>query len=254
MARGMKIIGIDPSTTKVGVYIFEDDGTRPCVWQERAIAIIPKVEKNPEFGCWPAFNGDDLHYWRIIEILAELKKIISAPEDALVVIENYSAGSYGNTDALAELGGAIRLLCMEARVPFITPSPNQLKKFILGKGNGEKAEVPQTIARRYGKWFDEIPAAARGDVADAYVLARIGLALYQASVVITSPESKAEWRLDPNIKVVDPRYAELINFIDGYTVPQKEVLIKICEKLTEIYCKVTEIRVKQAKRNKKNKE
>jgi Holliday junction resolvasome RuvABC endonuclease subunit len=247
------IIGIDPSTTKCGVYIFDDDGTRPLAWKERALAIIPKGENHPFFSDAIYFNGHDMHYWRIMEIIKQISEIFQSTEDALVVIEGYSAGSYGHTDALAELGGAIRLECLKWRYPFISPSPNQLKKFLLGKGNAEKSEVPAAVAKRYGKWFEEFPAAARGDIADAYVLAQIGKHFVLSSVAMTCRESMAEWKADPNLDTVIDDYKARLNFIEQWTIPQREVLERICEKINEIYSKVKEIRIKQIKRERKKK-
>jgi len=87
---------------------------------------------------------------------------------------------------LAELNGIIKFWLWRRRIPYVLVAPSTLKKFILGKGKGEKSfilrEVSKEPPRGYG--LD----ASTDDEADACVLAHIGACL----VGVEEPRNQAQ--------------------------------------------------------------
>lgn len=69
----------------------------------------------------------------------------------LVLIEGYSFNSeFSHAHALGELGGVVRLVLHQLRVPAIDVPPACLKKFATGKGNARKDAVLAEAIRRLG--------------------------------------------------------------------------------------------------------
>ena len=91
----------------------------------------------------------------------------------LVLIEGYAFSARSSSDApLKELGGLVRHAVLERTGTYpIVVAPALLKKFATGKGNCKKDLILLEVFARWGERFTDDNAA------DAYVLARIGLAL-----------------------------------------------------------------------------
>ena len=73
--------------------------------------------------------------------------------------------------ALAELNGIIKFWLWRRGIPYVLVAPTTLKKFIMGKGKGEKSLIVREVFKAYGV------DAATDDEADACVLAHIGQCL-----------------------------------------------------------------------------
>lgn len=144
----MIVVGIDPSLT----------GTAVCVAGQEPV----------RFTSQPA-DGVVARIRRYRELTGKIR--VHIPVNALVFIEGYSFASPGNAGRwLAEYGGVLR----SELIWFITPHlievpPNLLKKFVTGKGNGDKEAVRAHVAKRWGIIHET------SDETDAFVLAQIGL-------------------------------------------------------------------------------
>ncbi|PZN09860.1 MAG: hypothetical protein DIU69_08080 [Bacillota bacterium] len=107
-------------------------------------------------------------------------------QPSVVVMEGYSmAAKAGRLADLGELGGVLKTALWdegyrEEDGTLVVVTPAQLKKFATGRGNAEKAAVVSAVARRWGVEVDT------DDEADAYVLARIGLALLGGEESLTA--------------------------------------------------------------------
>jgi Holliday junction resolvasome RuvABC endonuclease subunit len=156
------VLGIDPSLTSTGFYeiLVDKDG---AVFDGQFGLIKPKSRDNE----------------RLVECGVRLKKMISLIQPAIIVYEGYSYGSrYGKMFQIGELGGVYRyhlhrMGYMEKQNLFIV-APKTLKKFAF-IGDATKEDIRLAIKRRWGR---DIP---QNDIADAYVLARIGACVYDRS-------------------------------------------------------------------------
>lgn len=93
----------------------------------------------------------------------------------LIVIEDYAFSAKGQITRIAEMGGIVKhVLYTQSGVPvnrFVRASPTTLKKFTLGKGTGKKNQMLLGVYKKWG--FD----APNDDINDAYVAARLGMAI-----------------------------------------------------------------------------
>ncbi len=153
----MRIIGIDPGLTRVGIGIID-------VTHTQAMHVIDwcTIETNPH---------GELHD-RIDEIGRDLDEILSKTKPDLAVVEKvfFSANKKSAMDT-AEARGAIVLTLTKAKIHILTATPLQMKMAITGDGRADKKQV-QWMVKTLLK-LSVLPSPA--DAADA-----LGLALYGA--------------------------------------------------------------------------
>jgi crossover junction endodeoxyribonuclease RuvC len=143
-------IGVDASLTGFGVAAWRPD--TPSV-----TARFTSKKKGVE-------RLDDIDQW--------FRKWLAMYPPAMICMEGYSFGSkFSHSHSIGELGGVIKLgLLHSVEQPVCFPtivSPNELKKYVVGKGNAKKEELMLAVFR---KWGFEAP---NNDEADAYGLARM---------------------------------------------------------------------------------
>lgn len=146
------IAGIDPSLTKTGVIVMDDQGK--VIHEElietkklRSMERLYVIKK------------------RITEILEEYKVTI-------VAIESYSYGSKGRSIFnLGELGGVLRLLLWEKKYKYYDVSPNSLKSFIADNGAADKEMMRAAVVRKYKLDIED------DNICDAFGLAKMVLRL-----------------------------------------------------------------------------
>lgn len=105
---------------------------------------------------------------------------------ALVVIEGL-AFMARNSTALVQLAGLsylLRSMLIDLTVPFIIVAPTSLKKFTVGKGNAGKDEMMLAAYKRWGI------SLTNDNLADAYALARCGLALKGIDKNLIEPQKE----------------------------------------------------------------
>ncbi len=161
------VMGIDPSLTATGaVYLRSGSFTQPEI-------LVPTTKD----------------FTRVIELsdslthsLEEFGKRCGLPD--LAVIEGYGfAGK--KLGALTEVGTAYRLALVELGIPFRVAAPAQIKKFATGRGVGvDKAIISREVYKRWSFEHDS------NDVVDAYVAARIGLALMNEGGPLDAPQTE----------------------------------------------------------------
>jgi len=157
MNKGKTIIGIDPSTSATGIVVINKDEpnlTEPL----RAYDIKPDKK----------LTGID----RSVAIVTEIMRFVTFYKPAFVVIEGYSLNLRNSSSVipLVELGGLLRFMLRVEKISWLDPRASELKKFVTGKGNAQKDMVILNVYKKWG--FD----AANNNIADAYVLAMMGLA------------------------------------------------------------------------------
>ena len=84
-----------------------------------------------------------------------------------VAIEGYSVDSEHRALALGEVGGAVRLACAVADVPYHDVAPSQLKLFAAGNGAATKEQVRDAVTEITGATPTSL------DTSDAFGLALI---------------------------------------------------------------------------------
>lgn len=87
----------------------------------------------------------------------------------LLVVEGYAFGAMYNREALGEWGGVLRVLAYSAGWDLLVVPPAALKRFVLGKGVGEKNLMLREVSKRYA--YD----ATDDDDCDAYALMQLGV-------------------------------------------------------------------------------
>ena len=158
----MLVVGIDPSLT----------GTGLVAWHDGKVIIAKTLKNHPQWDIIP----------RVLSIVEEISTEIGNIVDDIgwylppnmIVIEGFSYGSRGRgLFETAYLGYRIReelhVLNSEMHIPWMEASPNELKKFVTGKGNATKDIMMQQVLKRWGY------EAKDNNVADAYALAMIGV-------------------------------------------------------------------------------
>ena len=156
-------VGIDPSLTRLALAV-AGDADETAAYMARSMSGVP----------------------RLLALRDRVLEWIDRWRPALVVIEGYSMGSrVGRLADLGELGGVLKVALWEIgyqedRGTLVIVPPPQLKKFIVGRGNAEKAAVVAAVVRR---WQVDV---STDDEADAYGLARLGAALLGAGGPLTA--------------------------------------------------------------------
>lgn len=148
-----KILGVDLSLTGTGVVFLKGDEV-----------IFQKLIKSKPLGDLPIHEIE-----RLVGIIGK----IDIDSVDLVVIEGIAFG-IRKTTSLSQLSGLNYLLrekCYNSQTPFVIVAPNTLKKFITGKGVGQKDMLMLAVYKKWG--FNP----SDNNVNDAYALAKIGEAL-----------------------------------------------------------------------------
>jgi crossover junction endodeoxyribonuclease RuvC len=149
------IVGIDPSLTSTGIVVLRGG--------EVELAETIKTKSNYSL----------IH--RVSVIYRAITNLVEGLTPDLIVIEGFSYGSKGRAVfEIAYLGWRIREEIERFKeqdgIPWIEVPPAQLKKFATGKGTANKGVIMQQVYKRWG--FE----ASDNNVADAFVLAKIGQA------------------------------------------------------------------------------
>lgn len=149
----MIVAGIDPSLTQTAVVI----GSGPQdfkVFGHRSKPIGDSA-------------GDRVK--RYDRLVSEIMETISANKPDRIFIEGYAFGAKMAREVLGEFGGILRWHLIEVDPLLCEVSPLGLKKFVTGKGAGQKEQMMLSVFRNWGY-------EPRGnDDADAYGLWRLGL-------------------------------------------------------------------------------
>ena len=139
------VIGIDQSLTNTG------------------IAVLTRGDRIPFLHSVKSEPGQPIET-RVMAIVREINRIVGTAtgfpdvNPALVVLEGISAGSFGATTSILELGFLhylIRTQLTSQRIPFKVCAPTSLKKFCCGTGGSPKdpvtkQRVMKDLLKNYG--------------------------------------------------------------------------------------------------------
>jgi Holliday junction resolvasome RuvABC endonuclease subunit len=184
---GLPILGLDMSANATGVVVLTNELT-----VEYARTIEPDCT-----------GAERLH-----EIYATLTTIARRfGPFAAVVREDYALGATNKPYLLGEVGGIAQVALYPHTGRFFEVAPKQLKKFASGNASATKGEVMEAVKHRYGF------ATTSDDIADAYVLARIGACL----TGYDTPEER------PALEVI---HAIIRKAIDGVKAPKRRAIAR----------------------------
>lgn len=136
-STALRVMGLDIST-KAGVAVL--DFTRPTSAKLELTTLTHKKVK----------GRDDLHQfhrWALYE--AEFEEMLGVTQPSLVVVEGYGFASQSLAVSV-ELGTHFRRALHRTGTPWITVAPTKLKKFVTGKGNGDKNAIMLEAYKRFG--------------------------------------------------------------------------------------------------------
>ena len=157
-----RFIGIDPSLSSTGICIIEDG------------KIVTSYALSPPKGLM-GIERLAWFYAHFMELLAQ--RVVG------IAIEGYSYGSPNNREALAELGGVLRLAIYFRKTPTLVVAPPTLRKFILTDAQKGK---DYTILASYKKWGVEFKT---NDECDAHALARLAEVRFHLDTIATVDSS-----------------------------------------------------------------
>lgn len=161
----MTSIGIDLSLTATGIIKLKDG----------------KIAQRQLIKTKPTHN-----YLDELKRLEYIRDTIDLTDVDIAVIEGM-AFMARNTTALVQLSG-LNYMTRERiyfeNIPFIIVAPTTLKKFATSKGNSPKELVLLEVYKRYHVSFTD------NNLADGYVLARIGEALLDNNIKLTKHQQE----------------------------------------------------------------
>ncbi len=149
----MIVCGIDPSLSQTSVVI----GSGPLdfkVYNHRSKPI----------GDSPAARVA-----RYDRLVSEIMKTIETHKPDRIFLEGYAFGAKMKREVLGEFGGILRWHLVAIDPLLCEVSPLGLKKFVTGKGAGQKEQMMLGVFRNWGY------EPSGNDDADAYGLWRLGL-------------------------------------------------------------------------------
>lgn len=159
----IKIIGLDLSLTNTGVAIYDAGFIKTYSLSSR-------------------LRGAH----RLRDLRDKLRRLLDRHRPDKGGIEGYSFGSTSRHHALGEWGGVAKVELLERGIRSYIGTPSTVKKFITGKGNTPKAQVPLHLREAYGIQVEQ------EDEADATCVSiLIGAHLYGEAFTLTAPQQDA---------------------------------------------------------------
>lgn len=172
---GLRVLGIDASLNHSGLVLCDEDGLLDYHYiTERAGDAKAGGDKATR---WKALNTKDKHrkaLYRLDWMSDRMADLIMHFQPTHIVLEGYAFDTHG-AHQMGELGGMLRLMTWRSRIPQRWHDPLTVKMFAAHKGNASKAEVQQAVADRWGIDFSATGKQGCEDLADAYVLATMGV-------------------------------------------------------------------------------
>lgn len=148
----MIVAGIDPSLSQTAV----------------VLGSGPQDFKVFNFSSKPLGTSPGARVARYDGLVARIMATISEHQPERIFIEGYAFGAKMAREVLGEFGGILRWHLVEIDPLLTEVSPMGLKKFVTGKGAGQKDQMMLGVFRNWGY-------EPRGnDDADAYGLWRLG--------------------------------------------------------------------------------
>lgn len=86
---------------------------------------------------------------RLASIRRQVSLYLAGFDPELIAMEDYSYGSVNRPFDLGELGGVLKLMFLERKVPYILVPPKMLKAFVTNDGNADKDKMIRFVSQKY---------------------------------------------------------------------------------------------------------
>lgn len=149
----MRVIGIDPGLTRLGVGIVSSDGGRKLTFEHVEVMTSPADDETPA---------------RLHRLGASLERLFDGEKpDAIALERVFAQQNLPSVMGVAQISGVVMFLAAERDIPVTLYTPNEVKAQVTGYGAADKAQVTAMVTRLLGLKAPPKPA----DAADALALA-----------------------------------------------------------------------------------
>lgn len=150
----MKILGIDPGTTRIGYGLIESKGNSITLLPSGLLDIAAKTTHD-----------------RLVDLATSYTALLHKEQPELVAFEKlFFAKNVTTALEVAQARGVLLYLTAQAGIPFLEFSPSEVKTSVAGHGAADKVAVATMVKRITG--MKEIPGP--DDVTDAIAIAITG--------------------------------------------------------------------------------
>lgn len=150
----MKVLGIDPGTTRIGYGLIESAGSSIALLDSGLLTITAKETHD-----------------RLVDLAGSYAELLRKERPELVAFEKLFFSKNVKTGLdVAQARGVLLYLTAHAGIPFLEFSPSEVKANIAGYGSADKRAIATMVKRITG--VREI--AGPDDVTDAIAIAIVG--------------------------------------------------------------------------------
>lgn len=156
------ILGIDTALQNTALVSLSDDG----LFVRHSLKVFPK--KHPR---------EFVRVDRICEVLNSVELFLNKHPNlpTLVAMEDYILTGHQKAYETAELLGCLKVRFRKLGVPFILVHPSKTHKYVVKRKEVSKTEIIEYVKSNVPGLLISHDAADYSDVADAWVIARIGV-------------------------------------------------------------------------------
>ncbi|QIM16542.1 crossover junction endodeoxyribonuclease RuvC [Leucobacter insecticola] len=149
----MRIIGIDPGLTRLGVGIVSTDAGRRVTFEH------VEVMRSPADASTPA---------RLLQLGSGIQRLLDGEKpDAIALERVFAQQNLPSVMGVAQISGVVMFLAEQRGIPVALYTPNEVKSQVTGYGAADKAQVTTMVTRLLRLGAPPKPA----DAADALALA-----------------------------------------------------------------------------------
>ncbi|GAA1319760.1 crossover junction endodeoxyribonuclease RuvC [Leucobacter albus] len=149
----MRVIGIDPGLTRLGVGIVSSEGSRKLTFEHVEVLTSPAGAELPA---------------RLHQLGSSLERLFDGEKpDAIAIERVFAQQNLPSVMGVAQISGIVMFLAQARGIPVAMYTPNEVKASVTGYGAADKAQVTNMVTRLLGLAAPPKPA----DAADALALA-----------------------------------------------------------------------------------
>lgn len=149
----MRVIGIDPGLTRLGVGIVSTDGSRKVQFEHVEVLTSSASAELPS---------------RLHLLGSSLERLFDGEQpDAIAIERVFAQQNLPSVMGVAQISGIVMYLAQARGIPVAMYTPNEVKASVTGYGAADKAQVTNMVTRLLGLAAPPKPA----DAADALALA-----------------------------------------------------------------------------------
>lgn len=182
----MRVIGIDPGLTRLGVGIVSTEGARKLTFEHVEVLTSPAGAELPA---------------RLHMLGSGLERLFDGEKpDAIAIERVFAQQNLPSVMGVAQISGVVMYLAQARGIPVAMYTPNEVKASVTGYGAADKAQVTNMVTRLLGLAGPPRPADAADALALAIVhawhLGRGGSPDRQRAAVAPTAETPAQraWR------------------------------------------------------------